>query len=164
MICAIDPGASGAIAFMSDEGHLIEVCDLPTAQVKVGKTMRTRLLPAVLAAMVKARNPVVAWIEEVDAMGTNGSVSNFNLGKSFGQIEGVMAGIGVAVKTVRPKVWQKHFRLMHGDKGASRLCAIRLWPGAAQQFARVKDDGRAEACLIGLYGANSMQGMGSVAA
>ena len=33
----------------------------------------------------------------------------------------------------------------------ARLHAARLWPGAAEQFKRVKDDGRAEAALIGMY-------------
>lgn len=164
MLIGIDAGASGAIAFLSDNGHLIDVFDLPTAQVKVGKTMRTRLLPTVLAQMITARRPIIAFLEEVQPMGTNGSIANFSLGKSAGQIEGVLAGIGVSLRTARPKEWQKHFGLTHGDKGASRMCAMKLWPGCADRFARVKDDGRAEACLIGLYGANLTQGMGSAAA
>lgn len=37
------------------------------------------------------------------------------------------------------------------DKGASRRRAIELWPAQSAMFARVKDDGRAEAALIGYW-------------
>jgi crossover junction endodeoxyribonuclease RuvC len=38
------------------------------------------------------------------------------------------------------------------SKDAARAEAIRRWPGQAQLFARVKDDGRAEAALIAIAG------------
>lgn len=159
MICGIDPGASGAIAWLSDDGHLICVEDLPTVQVKVGKTMRTRMVPALLAAMLRDKPPVHVFLEEVQPVGSNGGIALFGLGKSAGLIEGVLSGMGIAMTLVRPTVWQKHFG-QRGDKGASRATAARLWPGCAERFARVKDDGRAEAVLIGAYGAARMQGMG----
>jgi crossover junction endodeoxyribonuclease RuvC len=37
-------------------------------------------------------------------------------------------------------------------KDRARSEAIRRWPGHAALFARVKDDGRAEAALIGVAG------------
>jgi hypothetical protein len=37
---------------------------------------------------------------------------------------------------------------LHSDKGESRALAMRLWPDHGDRFARVKDDGRAEAALI----------------
>jgi crossover junction endodeoxyribonuclease RuvC len=39
-----------------------------------------------------------------------------------------------------------------GAKDAARAEAIRRWPSHASLFARVKDDGRAEAALIGVAG------------
>jgi crossover junction endodeoxyribonuclease RuvC len=39
-----------------------------------------------------------------------------------------------------------------GVKDAARSEAIRCWPGKAGLFARVKDDGRAEAALIAVAG------------
>ena len=38
------------------------------------------------------------------------------------------------------------------DKGACRLMAQRMWPALSDLFARVRDDGRAEAALLGFYG------------
>ena len=39
-----------------------------------------------------------------------------------------------------------------GAKDAARAEAIRRWPNNAALFARVKDDGRAEAALIAVAG------------
>jgi crossover junction endodeoxyribonuclease RuvC len=158
MIVGIDPGASGAIAWLSDDGHLVTVEDLPVAKVKVGKTMRSRMLPAALAAMLVQRRPAAVFLEEVQPMGTNGSIANFSLGKSAGLIEGIVAGLGIPLTMVRPKDWQKHYGLSGGDKGSSRARAMQIWPGSVDSFARVKDDGRAEAALIGLWGTHRMQG------
>lgn len=158
MIAGVDPGANGAIAFLSDEGHLLNVEDLPVAKVKVGKTMRSRLITASLAAMLTNRRPVAVYLEEVQPIASAGSVAAFGLGKSAGLIEGVVTALGIQLVMVRPKVWQKHFGLSGGDKGASRARAAQLWPGAVDRFERVKDDGRAEASLLGLYGAHHMQG------
>jgi hypothetical protein len=51
---------------------------------------------------------------------------------------------------VSPAKWKKALGLS-ADKGASRRRAIELWPERAQWFARVKDDGRAEAALIAYW-------------
>ena len=54
-----------------------------------------------------------------------------------------------------PPVWKRAVGIPPGKDGAkdaARSEAIRRWPGQAELFARVKDDGRAEAALIGLAG------------
>jgi crossover junction endodeoxyribonuclease RuvC len=38
------------------------------------------------------------------------------------------------------------------DKSTSRQRACELWPSESHRFARVKDDGRAESCLVARYG------------
>jgi hypothetical protein len=52
---------------------------------------------------------------------------------------------------VDPSAWKKTMRLST-DKNASRALASQYFPDCADQWARVKDDGRAEAALIALYG------------
>lgn len=64
-----------------------------------------------------------------------------------GIAEGVVAGAGWPLTYVSPAKWKRDLRLS-ADKGASRRRAIELWPSWAELFARVKDDGRAEAALI----------------
>ena len=160
MLVGIDPGASGAVAWITDSGHLIEVADLPVQKV----SGRTVLMPAVLASMLAAesRRPVHAYLERVGSRPGEGHVGAFAFGRSFGMLEGVLAAMGIAVTLVTPGEWKRAQRIP-ADKGAARARAAQLWPGLAGTFARVKDDGRAEAALIALHGANRVQGMGRAA-
>jgi crossover junction endodeoxyribonuclease RuvC len=152
LIASIDPGVTGAIAWLS-AGRLIEVLDLPMAEIKVGKTMRKRLIPSVLAEMlsIEGRLPEHVYLEEVGTRKGEGAVGAFAFGRGFGQIEGVLAALGIPYTLVKPAAWKKRLRLP-ADKGSARTRACQLWPGAAERFKRVKDDGRAESALIGLYG------------
>jgi crossover junction endodeoxyribonuclease RuvC len=149
MICGIDPGQQGAIAWLSSDGYLIEVRDLPV-------TKGDGLIPAVLADWLRApgRMPAHAFVERVAARPGAGVSGMFRFGRGYGQIEGVLAAVGIAVTLVTPGKWKGALRIP-ADKAASRARAAQLWPGLAGCFARVRDDGRAEAALIGLYGANS---------
>ena len=54
------------------------------------------------------------------------------------------------IEYVTPRQWKKYFDLTR-DKGESRRLAKLCFPNHAHYFKRVKDDGRAEAALIGLY-------------
>lgn len=160
MLVGIDPGASGAIAWITDAGHLIEVLDLPVQ--KVGG--RSVLMPAILASMLSGeqRRPVHAYLERVGTRPGEGHVGAFAFGRNFGALEGVLAALGIAVTLITPGEWKKAQRIP-ADKGAARARAAQLWPGLAGTFSRKKDDGRAEAALIALHGANRAQGMGRAA-
>jgi len=59
------------------------------------------------------------------------------------------------VQYVTPSKWKAHFGLTR-DKGVSRGMAMQRFPEYAEKFKRVKDDGRAEAALIALYGQETM--------
>lgn len=158
MIVGIDPGMTGGIAWLDESGRLIEVRDLPVAK-------GDGLLPGVLAAWLREdhRRPHHAWIERVGGRTGEGASRAFAFGRGYGQIEGACAALGIAVSLVSPAVWKRALRVP-ADKRECRARAAQLWPGLAGAFARVKDDGRAEAALIGLYGANTMQGHGRAAA
>ncbi len=94
----------------------------------------------------------MAVVERVSAMPGNGAVSMFNFGRSYGDVRGVIGALDIPLHFVTPQKWKKHFGLT-SDKDQSRLRAIRMFPAVADQFKRKKDDGRAEAALIALYGA-----------
>jgi crossover junction endodeoxyribonuclease RuvC len=152
MILGVDVGASGAVAWLTDAGYLIEVRDLPHVP-KVG------LVPAILADWLRAddRRPTHAFVERVASRPGAGVAGMFNFGRGYGQIEGLLAALEIPVTLVTPQVWKRSLSVP-ADKSAARARAAQLWPGLAGTFARVKDDGRAEAALIALYGANTMQG------
>lgn len=145
MILSIDPGISGALAWVSDVGHLIATCDMPTIQV-LGKN---KVSPQVLAKLISDRKPRLVVVEDVGAMPGQGVTSMFNFGYSAGILAGVCAGLGLPMVAYRPAVWKRQAGVP-ADKGAARQMAQRLWPGA-RDFDRAKDDGRAEAALMGRW-------------
>ena len=142
MILGIDPGISGALAWVSDDGHLICTSDMPVIEI----TGKKKVSPYILTDMLKTRTPTMAVIEEVSAMPGQGVTSMFNFGYSAGVLAGVCAGLMIPVVLYRPAVW-KRAASVPADKGAARQMAQRYWPGC-RDFDRVKDDGRAEAALL----------------
>lgn len=151
-IIGIDPGISGAISFFRS-GALQSVSDLPVVEVSVGKGKRKQLVPASLASLLDHLTgaPTRAYLEQVASRPGEGAVGAFSFGRGFGQIEGVLAAMEIPYTLVPPGKWKKALGV-NADKGDARMRASREFPSFAPQFARVKDDGRAEAALIGLYG------------
>jgi crossover junction endodeoxyribonuclease RuvC len=145
-VIGIDPGASGAIALLRS-GQLVRVLDMPT--VKVGK--RRRVIPDALAAIVRDMAPDHAFVELVASMPSDGHVGAFTFGKSTGIIHGVLAGLLVPVSEIAPTRWKPAMQV-NADKGKARARASQLFPGHSESWARVMDDGRAEAAMIGLFG------------
>jgi len=151
-VIGIDPGASGAIAILDMRGGLVDSFDMPSVEVKIGKAMKRRVAPEVIAAELKMYAPFsVAFIERVGAMPGQGVSSMFAFGEAYGLVRGVLAGMGIPCTTVTPAVWTKAMRVA-GGKDGSRQRAMELWPDKAGLFKRVKDDGRADAALIAQWG------------
>lgn len=148
LIVGVDPGLSGAVAFLND-GELLHVQDLPTVEVGHGKGTRKELAPALLHDMLVHTEIRIAKaiVEHVGASPQMGTTSAFRFGENFGAIVAVLACCGIRTELVRPQVWKKAMKL-GADKSLSRAMALKLWPDQSQYFARVKDDGRAEAALI----------------
>jgi hypothetical protein len=148
MILAIDPGMSGALAWLSDDGHLIHIADMPTAKIRD----RNRIMAAELADMIASRKPDRAVIEQVGPMPRDGSMGAFWFGYGAGMLEATIVTLGIELHMVTPQRWKKGAGVP-ADKNGARVMAMRLWPGASEQFRRVKDDGRAEAALMGRWAA-----------
>ena len=150
LICGIDPGLSGAIAFLND-GELLSVADLPLVDVQHGKDSRKELSPALLHDMLVHTEIRIgkAVLEDVNAFGM-GRTSAYRFGVNVGTIVGVLTACGIRIETVSPAKWKRTMGLTT-DKKLSRAMAIKLWPDQSHYFARVKDDGRAEASLLAEY-------------
>jgi crossover junction endodeoxyribonuclease RuvC len=66
-----------------------------------------------------------------------------------------LAAAGLPIAFLTPPAWKRAVGIPPGKDGAkdaARGEAIRRWPDKSALFARVKDDGRAEAALIGVAG------------
>ncbi|NHO33569.1 RuvC family protein [Acetobacter fallax] len=153
-IAAIDPGRTGAIAILSERGDLIEVLDMPTNPVTVSGKIRHIVSAPLLATMLRAHDPAEIWLERVGVRPGEGAVGAFAFGRGVGAIEGVVAYLGKPLSLVTPSEWKKATRTP-ADKGGARARAMQLFPTCADLFKRVKDDGRAEAALIGVFACRS---------
>jgi crossover junction endodeoxyribonuclease RuvC len=158
VIIGIDPGITGAIACLVD-GELLDVEDMPTFTEMRGKRNVTTVSPSGVTNVldefaVNGVNEPLVIIERVHATPQMGVTSAFNFGDGYGVLRGCVAALGYPVRYVEPSVWKKAAGLT-ADKGGSRRLASERWPAVAQLFARVKDDGRAEAALIAAWGAGN---------
>lgn len=157
-ILGIDPGLTGAFV-LYDAGakrapHQIH--DLPVFFVRGKRHLAIYVLASTIARIHLAYPITRAIIEEPGSMPKQGISSTFRFGKTCGQIEGVIAGLGISMHKVTPATWKRAMGLT-SDKDHARLRAGQLWPSVALHFSRKKDDGRAEAALLALYGAEHLK-------
>jgi crossover junction endodeoxyribonuclease RuvC len=146
MLAAIDPGKTGAIALLSADGVLVDVVDMPTMSVR-GKD---RVNAIAVADLFVERQVKACVIEGVHPFKDGSQTAMFYFGYGAGVLEGVAAGAGVPCQIIPAATWKKRAGVP-ADKGAARQMASRLWPGAAAKFKLVKNDGRADAALLGRW-------------
>jgi crossover junction endodeoxyribonuclease RuvC len=153
LIIGIDIGAQGALALLDESGALIGVDDMPVLQD--GPAGRRAVNAPLLAAIIFKSHADHAFVEFVGARPGEGAVGAFAFGRSRGVIEGVLGAAGIACTFIAPAAWKRAVGIPPGKDGAkdaARSEAIRRWPNHAECFARIKDDGRAEAALIAVAG------------
>lgn len=153
-VIAIDPGLAGAIAYY-DGAHLA-VVDMPTeARGKKSAVDLWRLWCVVQGQALPPTRFVHGVIENVGTMPKQGLASACNFGKTIGACEMALVAAGCELIRVTPQTWKFGVGLnadpkadTKARKNASRARAQELFPNYAHLFARVKDDGRAEAALM----------------
>lgn len=149
MIIGIDPGLSGAIFLL--QGDDSDVFDMPVTERLVNGKLKRQIDPASLARILPTDAEFVI-VEQVSAMPGQGVTSSFNFGFTAGAIQGVVAALGLPLRTVHPQVWKRKFGLLGQPKDASRAEASRRLPQHAHLWPLKKHDGRAEAALLALCG------------
>lgn len=152
-VLGVDPGAGGALAMLDTELMALVIVDMPVATVRVGKSHRRQISESWLADTLRLYEPDCAYIERVHAMPRQGVTSAFTFGLAYGIVRGILAALAVPTALVTPQEWKRSFRL-GPDKSEARLVAARLLPMNAKDFTRVRDDGRAEAALLALFGSH----------
>ena len=148
---AIDPGLTGAIAIY-DALDLVDVIDMPITRHLGWK----HNLPDAgeLYCIIEASGGYFASIGDVTVVletiaprPGNGMMQVAASAASWGVLLG--ACNEYPVRLVTPQAWTKALGV-GSDKTVHRNAAKSLWPGCTW-FDRVKDDGRADAALIGWY-------------
>ena len=153
MILAVDPGLSGAFAFY--DGTALSVRDMPTytAVAGVRKTNRKFIDEAgVLRTLSSVR--LVAEIlvmEQVGGIPGQSAPAAFTFGYGVGVVLTAARCAGYRIERVAPATWKSALKVP-ADKRASRARASEMLPSHSGLWQRQKDDGRAEAAMLALYG------------
>ena len=154
-----DPGLSDAFALLNVSTRKIEgIWDMP---VKDGKVSPEGVAMIIDMAKSIAAGRIVAAVENVSSMPRQAGA--FNFGRSAGVVHGVLGALGIAYDLVSPNEWKGACGLRRGVnetqaqvKTRARELASKLWPEQAEQFKRIRDDGRAESCLLSFFYAQKM--------
>lgn len=144
MVIGIDPGQSGAIAFVDSEDGIVGCVDMPVVDGSVSAVLVHRELAG-------HGTPHLVVIENVHSMPKQGVASSFKFGRSKGVVEGVVAALRYPVEMPSPAAWKKSMGVS-ADKETARAKALELHPIHADLFARKKDADRAEAVLLAEWG------------
>lgn len=153
MKIGIDPGNTGAIALLHDNGDFIEVADMPLMALgkknQVNAVELANIIGGYLFMAGSDGHRLMAIVEKVHSMPKQGVSSSFNFGMGYGVIQGVLAALNIPMTLVSPQKWKKHHNLIGKEKDVARTLAQQLYPTAS--LARKKDIGRADAILIARY-------------
>lgn len=148
-VLGIDPGCSGALVLITEQGGYIDHLAMPT--IKVGT--KSRVNGAAVSAWVRQYGITHAYIEQVGAMPGQGTASMFTFGHAAGVAEGILQGLNIPYTLVTPQAWKKSAGLIGSDKDAARSRAIQLYPGLRALDAKAKGQAIADAMLIARHGA-----------
>lgn len=168
LIIGVDPGsATGGLALMID-GVLTAVADMPIkAFVKRSKGNKLRdiiggspshthheLDDAAVIAILRewlAGRTGTMFLEEAHGRPRQGLVTTGRLMSAFGALRAIGLALGLEVEVVSPNTWKPALACPATERGACDR-AIDLFPHMAKEFKRVRDNHKAEASMIALWG------------
>lgn len=143
----IDPGKSGALAYIMDDGS-VNVIPYDKGHYKF----------ALKNLADKGTENLRCCVERVTAMPGQGVTSMFNFGLNFGWILGLLEAYSIPYELASPQKWKKEFSVT-SDKNTSIEVCKRLFPDVSllpTERCRKDNDGMAEALLIAEYARRRM--------
>jgi crossover junction endodeoxyribonuclease RuvC len=155
IICGIDPGLDGGIAFSSGHAFLTPIIKEKKIITKKKTKIKKYLDTPKIVEILKEYNPSLVIMEAVGAWGGDGVCSAFTFGLGVGIFEGVCGALYIPMEKVDPKVWKE--KILPGtlkDKQAAidychiNFPLINLQPGRTT----TDQDGMADALCIMQYG------------
>lgn len=151
IIAGIDPGKSGAMAILYPDNS-VHFFDVPTVKLKGKDKPAWKQWDREWRSALDFAGVGLVVIEFVSARPGQGVTSMFSFGRTLGFVHAIAASTDAILEFPTPAVWKGKMGLLNSSKGASREKATVLLPATVGKVARVKDDGRAEAALLALYG------------
>lgn len=170
-IIGIDPGLHGGIATLVSDGshYSVTAVPMPTIATTRGKKTTNALnLPAIVAVLRRVNvlpTITIAFIEKVHTMPKQGVVSAGKFMEGYGQIQGILAALGIGYELVTPQAWMKvvlsgYSKGGHGKKPSIQY-VTQKYPDLnvmASERSRKPHDGMCDAVCIAEYGAIGMPG------
>src|SRR3990167_413410 len=156
----IDNGIGGALAAYDSEANTLKACAMATIKVHKAKGNKNEYnIPALIEWFNQFRGITkMVTLEKAQPFPGQGAVSMFSIGRGYGIMEGILAGLGFPYMVVHPKTWQKKMfeGMPHQDtKQASVITAQRLFPGVhfiGSDKAIKLHNGMTDASLMAYYG------------
>lgn len=102
-VLGIDPGCSGSLVLITEQGGYIDHLAMQT--IKVGT--KSRVNGAAVAAWIRQYGISHAYLEQVGAMPGQGTASMFTFGHAAGVAEGILQGLNIPYTLVTPQAWKK---------------------------------------------------------
>lgn len=97
MFIGIDPGLTGGIVALDEDGEIFRI-----------EAFDGRNPLKVIKDVIDCLDPInTIMLEQVSAMPGQGVSSMFNFGRSYGAIVGLIYGLGYNLSLVTPQVWQR---------------------------------------------------------
>lgn len=150
-VLGIDPGLKGALVIRdSDTNKLLEIKDMPVVKDAKGRVQLDIVHLSMWIGM-RCSEIDVAILEDVHTMPKDGKASAGKFMHQKGALEGVLASHFIDTLKVKPEVW-KVIMGLGNDKKRALSMASATFPDHKEYFKRAKDDGRAEAALLALFG------------
>ena len=133
----IDPGSSGAIAWIDNDGpHAVKLAD-----------MTYRDVFDLLTNLRTTSTNVFAVLERVASRPGQGVASSFKFGMSYGSLTMALVAACIPFEIVTPGAWQRVMRCQtKGDKNVTKRRAQELFPSIKVIHAN------ADALLLAEYG------------
>lgn len=152
LIIGIDPGVSGAVAFVHiDSARVVDTPTVPATRGKTALDISGPLLRQLLAPA--AMQGAIAYVEQVQSRPRQ--AGQFAFGMNYGRVLGVLEALGIRTVHVPASKWKQAMGLRGEDKATSVALAAQLFPHLKDQLYGPRGaplDGRAEALLIAYYG------------
>lgn len=143
----VDPGMSGAAAFINEDGQFVCFLDYPGSASALVNDLNYSCPPTFPLDDYIA----LAVIEHVHVMPKQGIVSSGKFMMNFGIWQGVLAAKNIPHELITPQRWRRILDSsvpLKPTKDDLRAYAIKRWPTAADDLKRKKDHNRSEALIM----------------
>lgn len=149
----IDPGATGALAWLIEPAGEVICEDMPTRVVKVNGKNRTIVDPEGFDQVIArtAGSITACVLERVGPMKRMDAGAQGRFLTGYGVLIGILAVHRVPTYHLLPQQWRRMVGLPkkgEKDKKPSKAKADELFPDCRDQWRLVKDADRAEAALM----------------